>query len=105
MIRSLKTSEYSPCGIPSKFLQMAQERLGPTVSKPIAKLLNAAFEASTFPKVFKVANISPIWKNKGSKTDKANFRPISILPTLSKLAESVIHNRLIAHLVSQQDNH
>ena len=102
MIRSLKTSEYSPCGIPSKFLQMAQERLGPTVSKPIAKLLNAAFEASTFPKVFKVANISPIWKNKGSKTDKANFRPISILPTLSKLAESVIHNRLIAHLVSNK---
>ena len=102
LIRSLKTSEYSPCGIPSKFLQMAQERLGPTVSKPIAKLMNAVFEAGTFPKVFKVANISPIWKNKGSKTDKANFRPISILPTLSKLAESVIHNRLIAHLVSNK---
>ena len=102
LIRSLKTSEYSPCGIPSKFLQMAQERLGPPVSKPIAKLMNAVFEAGTFPKVFKVANISPIWKNKGSKTDKANFRPISILPTLSKLAESVIHNRLIAHLVSNK---
>ena len=102
LIRSLKTSEYSPCGVPSKFLQMAHERLGPSVSKPIAKLMNAAFQAGTFPKVFKVAHISPIWKNKGSKTDKANFRPISILPTLSKLAESVIHNRLITHLVSNK---
>ena len=100
LIRSLKTSEYSPCGVPSKFLQMALERLGPSVSKPITKLMNSVFESGTYPKVFKVANISPIWKNKGSRTDKANFRPISILPTLSKLAESVIHNRLISHLVT-----
>ena len=100
LIRALKTSEYSPCGIPSKFIQMSLERLGPTVSKPIAKLMNAAFDSGIFPRVFKVANITPIWKNKGSKTDKANFRPISILPTLSKLAESVLHSRLIGHLVT-----
>ena len=99
LIRALKTSEYSPCGIPSKFLQLSLERLGSLVSKPITKLLNTAFESGAFPKIFKVAHITPIWKNKGSMTDKANFRPISILPTLSKLAESVIHKRLIGHLV------
>ena len=33
----------------------------------------------------------------GPKTDKTNFRPISLLPTVSKICESVIHDRLFKH--------
>ena len=45
----------------------------------------------------KIAHVTPIYKRCGQKNDKANFRPISILPSLSKVAESVIHSRLLAH--------
>ena len=40
-----------------------------------------------------------MYKRKGAKTDKNNWRPISILPTLSKLCESVVHNRILRHLL------
>ena len=100
IIRSLKTADFSPCGIPSRFLQLCLERLGPRITKPISKLLNAIFQKSIYPSCFKLANITPIWKGKGSKTDKSNFRPISILPTLSKCAEAVMHKRIIYHLTT-----
>ena len=98
IIRSLKTADHSPCGIPSRFLQLCLERLGPRITKPITKLLNAIFQSGVYPSCFKMANIKPIWKGKGSKTEKSNFRPISILPTLSKCAEAVMHKRIIDHL-------
>ena len=102
IIRSLKTADHSPCGIPSRFLQLCLERLGPRITKPIAKLMNAIFQSSTYPRCFKIANIKPIWKGKGSKTDKSNFRPISILPTLSKCAEAILHNRIVGHLTDNR---
>ena len=98
ILRSLKTADHSPCGIPSRFLQLCLERLGPRITKPITKLLNAIFSSGVYPRSFKMANIKPIWKGKGSKTEKSNFRPISILPTLSKCAEAVMHKRIIDHL-------
>ena len=38
-----------------------------------------------------------IWKQKGPKSSKLYYRPISLLPTLSKIIESIIHNRLLSH--------
>ena len=42
---------------------------------------------------------TPIYKGTGPKCDKSNFRPISLLPTLSKICETVIHTRLLKHCV------
>ena len=98
IIRSLKTADHSPCGIPSRFLQLCLERLGPRITKPVTKLLNAIFQSGEYPDCFKIAIIKPIWKGKGPKTDKSNFRPISILPTISKCTEAILHKRIIGHL-------
>lgn len=45
----------------------------------------------------KIAKIIPIFKA-GDKNDIINYRPISILPTLSKILERVVYNRLINYL-------
>ena len=47
--------------------------------------------------MWKIAHITAIYKRSQPKTSKTNFRPISILPTLSKIFESVIHERLMYH--------
>ena len=46
-----------------------------------------------FPITLKNANVTPIHK-KDNPTDKTNFRPISVLPLLSKASERVIYNQL-----------
>ena len=55
------------------------------------------FSAGIFPDIFKIAHIFCIYKRSGVKSDKNNWRPISLLPTLSKVAESVMHRRLLSH--------
>ena len=46
-----------------------------------------------FPEEMKIAKVIPIHKN-GNKTSPSNYRPISILPSLSKVFERVIFTRL-----------
>ena len=93
ILRSIKKSNMSHCGIPGKFLSLISTPL----SFSLSKLFNNHFEAGTFPEIWKVSHITAIFKNKGLKSDKANYRPISLLPTLSKVCESIIHKRLLDH--------
>ena len=61
--------------------------------------MNNLFEIGHFPDIWKVAHISAIYKRSGPKNCKTSFRPISILPTLSKVCESIIHDRLLNHCI------
>jgi len=47
--------------------------------------------------LWKKANITPIWKGKGSKTDPNNYRPISILPIVARTFERLIAGQLYLH--------
>ena len=46
-----------------------------------------------FPDLLKTANVTPIFKT-DSRTDKKNYRPVSILPNVSKIYERLVHNQL-----------
>lgn len=61
--------------------------------------INYSLENGTFPDNLKVAKVSPIYKS-GCKTDPGNYRPISVLPVVSKIYEKVIYNRLDSYLTS-----
>ena len=54
---------------------------------------NNSLSSSTFPTALKYGNFKPVFK-KGAKTDKENYMPISILPTLSKVYERLIYNQM-----------
>ena len=43
----------------------------------------------SFPDACKIAKVKPLFK-KGSKTDSSNYRPISLMPLLSKVFEKVV---------------
>jgi len=64
---------------------------------PITSLINNTIRQCVFPKGWKSAIITPIFKF-GNETDITNYRPISILPTISKIAEKSLAEQLIKHL-------
>ena len=55
-----------------------------------SKLLNNLFEIEIFPDSWKIAHVIPIFKRAGSENCKSNYRPISILPSFSKVCESIM---------------
>ena len=57
---------------------------------------NRSLETSVFPPSMKSANVTPVHKN-GNCSEKDNYRPVSILPNLSKVFEIYVYNE-IAHI-------
>ena len=68
--------------IGGKFLKEGAEEL----SRPISQLINLSIKNSTFPDQCKIAKLKALYK-KGSALEPKNYRPISLLPLLSKLFE------------------
>ena len=66
---------------------------GATVlAKPISQICNLSIKYSVFPSDCKIAKLKPLFK-KGSKTASKNYRPISLLPLVSKKIEKIIHDQ------------
>ncbi|KAL0810530.1 hypothetical protein ABMA28_010651 [Loxostege sticticalis] len=63
------------------------------IVEKLAISINKCFKLGIFPDSLKVAKVSPIHKS-GSKTDPGNYRPISVLPVISKIFERLLYNRL-----------
>ena len=77
-------------GIPSKIIKHAKTVISPLITK----IINISFETKTFPDILKSAIIKPIHK-KEDKNDISNYRPISILPVISKIFERATLNQLL----------
>ena len=67
------------------------------LAKPISALCNLSISQGVFPSACKVAKLKPIFK-KGKKTDTSDYRPISLLPSILKIIERVIHDQTNAFL-------
>ena len=59
----------------------------------ITTCINKVIETGNFSDSLKMANVTPVFK-KEDPLDKSNYRPVSILPLLSKVYERVIYNHL-----------
>lgn len=64
-------------------------------------ILNTSLETKTFPKLWKQALIRPLPKVK-TPSSANDFRPICILPTLSKVLERVVHKQLTDYITTYQ---
>ena len=70
------------------------------VRKPLSTLFNNMFSAGYYPDEWKLGSVAPVYKRNGPKISKECYRPISLLPTLSKICESIIHDRLLNHCIT-----
>ena len=71
--------------------------LASVVSKSLAKLFNQSLVTCTFPSFWKFGKVSALFKT-GDHCDPNNYRPITVLPTLSKILEKAVHNQLYLFL-------
>lgn len=93
VLRSLDVSKASgPDGISNRVLRECADSL----CIPLARLFNISLLSGSFPSSWKSANVVPIFK-KNDRHLLSNYRPISLLPTMSKVFERIVHARLYAH--------
>ena len=90
----VKTAKsFGTDNISSYFMKLAL----PYIENSLAFLFNTSIETSQFPDSWKVARITPIFKD-GCKTEKSNYRPISVLLVISKLFEKLVFNQLYLYM-------
>ena len=67
----------------------------------ITHIINLSLNTSSFPELWKRARVTPIHKS-GPKDKPENYRPISVLPILSKICERAVHFQVMKHLEDQK---
>ena len=88
-IMQIKTNALGVDGIPGKFVQL----LCPFLVPFLTHIVNACITQSYFPSLWKVAVVRPIPKSSSPK-NVSDFRPISILPCLSKVLERILKEQI-----------
>lgn len=71
------------------------------LSTPLQNIINSYLEIGTFPDRFKISKIIPLHKRDATHNVQ-NYRPISILPALSKVFEKVMHSQLLNYLTKNK---
>lgn len=71
------------------------------VTAPLCHLVNSSFVEGKFPSVLKLTMVRPILK-KGNEGSCDNYRPISLISTVSKIFEKAVLNRLCTFLETRQ---
>ena len=69
------------------------KKISQTISYPISILINKSFTEGIVPESLKIAKVIPIHKGK-ERESFSNYRPISILPSLSKILEKAMYKRV-----------
>jgi len=97
-LQSLDTSKASgPDGIPAIVLKQCARVL----ATPLAKLFNLSLKQGYFPEKWKEARVQPAFK-KGDHSCVTNYRPISLLPIVAKVLESLVNRHLMQYLERNQ---
>lgn len=81
-------------GIPARLLKTSAD----LICSPLAHIINLSLTSGVFPMDWKRARVTPLFKA-GARDDVGNYRPVSILPVISKLLERIVHDQLYRSLV------
>lgn len=79
-------------GIPPKMVKQG----APEIAKNLLPIINNSIASNTFPTCLKKANVTPVFKS-GDRMSKEKYRPISVLPSLSKPFESILFEQIMDH--------
>lgn len=66
----------------------------------LAHFYNLCIENTEYPDLLKIAKVIPLFKKslEDERNEPGNYRPISLLPTLNKIMEKILHSRLVSFI-------
>ena len=97
IIKLLKNSKSSGVDqLDTYILKLARKQIVPAV----CHILNLSIQTNKFPTKWKISKVVPLYKGKGSLLDPKNFRPVVLLPILSKVLERAIFLQIINYMDS-----
>ena len=67
----------------------------------ITSIMNNSFRSNCFPKVWKMAEVTPVLKS-GNPEDPCNHRPLSLLPMLSKVSERLAQRQFVDYITTNK---
>lgn len=73
------------------------KQIYPILSDALCEVLNMCMEQGIFPQELKIARVVPVHK-KDDVDEEGNYRPVSILPIISKVFEEILRKRLLSFL-------
>ena len=68
-----------------------------SIAPGITKLMNTSIRSGKLPTAWKISSVVPVPKG-SNHTSVNNYRPISLLPIVSKMLEKHIHSLIFNHL-------
>ena len=93
-LNKIKTSHGSGVdNIASYFLKVAF----PVISDSLCDILNLSLSSGVFPDSWNVARVAPLFKE-GLSDERSNYRPISVLPAVSRSFEKLVYDQLYRYL-------
>ncbi|KAG7301886.1 hypothetical protein JYU34_013295 [Plutella xylostella] len=73
-------------------------RLPDIILECLCRLFNESATDGIYPSALKLIRVVPVWKGKGSKTEMGRYRPIALVPAISKIFETGLCSRLMGFL-------
>ena len=92
-ILKIKSNAVGVDGMPIRFVKL----ILPYILSPITHIINHCITTSTFPQLWKMGSITPVAKKANAATP-ADFRPIAILPCLSKVFEMSLAQQITKYI-------
>ena len=71
--------------------------LNESIITPLSIIFNKSLEEGVFPDEMKLADVAPLFKTR-DRSECTNYRPISLLLTISKLLEKVVYSTTYTYL-------
>ena len=87
-------SSYGCDNISNKHIKSAKN----VFIKPLTLIVNQCLRTGIYPSQLKLSRVKPLFKS-GDRSQFNNYRPISLLPSLSKIFESAISDQLLHYFV------